>query len=195
MIDLEDVHQNWRTVELGAGLPVHTFGGQDMLEYLCTHGTGHLWLCLKWLADVGALLAQAPDAASCLLERSRSHGTQRTAMQALSLCHSFWELPLPSQMPAANWVVRSMVRQAHSAMTAGNAAVGPDDQRFGTTRLVLSRDLLSGSPRYLWNQLLSHLFSAGDRKRLPPPIRFLYPVIRFPLWVVRKLRFRKSLAH
>lgn len=195
MIDLEHVRRNWRTVDLGGGLPVHTLGDEDMLLYLCAHGAGHVWLLLKWLADVGALLALSPDAASCLLERSRAQGTQRTAMQALLLCHSFWDLPLPSQMPAANWAVRSLVRQAHSTMTAGNALVEPYDRRFGTTGIVLSRDLLSGSPRYLLNQLLSHLFSATDMERFPPRILFLYPVIRFPLWVVRKLRFRKTLAH
>jgi hypothetical protein len=154
----------------------------------------HAWFRLKWLADIGALLAQAPDQASRLLEVSRIQKTERSAMQALLLCHRFWDTPLPAQMPAANWPVRRLVDMACSAMTAGNSVTEPTDLRFGNARINLSLYLLSSNPRYLWRELHYQLLLPIGREKLPERIRFLFPLLRLPLWVASKLRFRTA-AH
>ena len=37
-----------------------TLGADDLFAYLCAHGAYHAWFRLKWLADIGALLAAEP---------------------------------------------------------------------------------------------------------------------------------------
>jgi hypothetical protein len=38
-----------------------TLGEEDLFAYLCIHGAYHWWYRLKWLADINALLAAAPE--------------------------------------------------------------------------------------------------------------------------------------
>ena len=180
-----------QSVDLGGGLQVSTLANSELLAYLCAHGSRHSWFRLKWLADVGALLAKNPEAASRLLEVSRSQGTSRSAMQALLLCNRFWGTPLPEQMPVAGRVVRKLVDVASSAMTAGKAATETHDPRFGTTRTNMHQYLLSSRPAYLWRQMLIDCLTPSDVDRLPEKVQFLYPLLRFPLWLVRKLAIQK----
>jgi hypothetical protein len=194
MLDIGDGEQKWQSVELGGGRRVDTLCEDDLLEYLCAHGSSHTWFRLKWLADVGALLAKSPDASSRLLEKALSQGTERSAMQGLILCHHFWNTPLPPQMRSDGWQLRGMVWMAYAAMSGDNAVKEPKDRRFGTTLNSMSLYLLNSSPRYLCHQLLHDLLLPVGRERLPARLRFLYPLLRLPIWVVRKLGFRKAVA-
>jgi Uncharacterised nucleotidyltransferase len=47
-----------RIVPLVQGMGVYTFGEDDLFAYMCAHGAIHCWFRLKWLADIGALLAR-----------------------------------------------------------------------------------------------------------------------------------------
>jgi len=178
-------------VNLGSGLHVNTLNEDDLLTYLCAHGAKHAWFRLKWLVDIEALLAKDHEAASRLLMRSQLQGTERAAMQALLLCHQFWNTPLPAQMHAANWPVRHLVRTAYAAMTAGGAIAEPQARRFDSTRIYASHFFLSSSLVYLWRECMDQFMLPDDWDKLPAGIRFLYPLLRVPIWVVNKLRHRK----
>jgi hypothetical protein len=192
-MDPHDALNDWQSVDIGGGLRVRTLGEENMLAYLCAHGARHAWFRLKWLADIGAMLARSSDSASRLLETSRRQGTERTVMQALLLCHRFWGTPLPPQMPVADWRVRGLVDSAYSAMTAGDAEAEPTDRLFGLAQIRLSNYLFSRNRRYLWHGFLCELFLPTDMEGLPARLQFLYPVLRLPMWVVRKLKFRKPI--
>jgi hypothetical protein len=72
-------------------------------------------------------------------------------------------------------------------MSAGQGELEPRRTRFGTTRGSLSTFLLSRSWRYRLAELSIHLTNQTDVLTVPLPerLRFLYPVLRLPLWVWR----------
>jgi hypothetical protein len=192
--DLKNMQQHWQEVDLGGGLRVPTLGEDDLLGYLCSHGARHVWFRLKWLADVGALLAKSPAAGSRLLETSRQHKTERIAIQALLLCHTFWNTPLPEQMQVPKWVSRGLVKTACSAMTVGDASTEPNERTLGivSIRLLSYFYIFYNSPRSLRDIFLNEVYFPTDMERLPARIRFLYPLLRLPLFMTRHTRLPKS---
>jgi hypothetical protein len=76
---------------------------------------------------------------------------------------------------------------AVNAMTTGLAEEDPHDTRFGTTRGSVSTFLLNSSWRYRLAELTLQFTNQADVLALPFPeyLRFLYPVLRLPLWVWR----------
>jgi hypothetical protein len=90
--------------------------------------------------------------------------------------------------------VRWMEATALRAMTAGQGEHDPHDARFGTTRGSLSTFLLSRSWRYRLSELNVHLTNQTDVLTvwLPDWLRFLYPVLRLPLWLWRHAARRST---
>jgi hypothetical protein len=177
-----------RVVPLAGAAVLRTLGEEDLFAYLCMHGALHWWNRLKWLADVNALLASTPeDGVERLVHAAEARGAGRATAQALLLCRRFLRTPLPSSLIATldrRAVVRWLEASAVSAMTTGH---DPHDARFGTTRGSLSTFLLRQSWRYQLAELNIHLINQTDVITVPLPgwLRFLYPVLRLPLWVWR----------
>jgi hypothetical protein len=180
-----------RVVPLAGAEGLRTLGEEDLFAYLCIHGALHWWYRLKWLADVNALIASAPeDGVERLVRAAEARGAGRAAAQALLLCRRLLGTPLPDPLMATlarSATVRWLEATALSAMTTGQGEHEPREKRFGTTRGSLSTFLLSRSWRYWLAELGVHLNSQTDvlTVRLPKRLRFLYPVLRLPLWVWR----------
>jgi hypothetical protein len=180
-----------REVLLTDTMGLHTLGEEDLFAYLCMHGALHWWNRLKWLADVNALLASTPeDSIERLVRAAKIRGTGRAAAQALLLCRRLFKTTLPvGLLPALgkNTTVRWLEATALSAMTAGQGEDDPHERRFGTTRGSLSTFLLSQSWCYKLKELKLQMINQTDMLTMPFPkaLRFLYPVLRLPLWVWR----------
>jgi hypothetical protein len=180
-----------RVVPLTATRGLRTLGEEDLFAYLCLHGALHWWNQLKWLADINALLAAAPDGGvERLIRAAEARGAGRAAAQAMLLCRRLLGTPLPARLMAtlANGAtVRWLEATALNAMTSGQGERDPHDARFGTTRGSLSTFFLSRSWRYRLAELNLHLTNQTDVLAVPLPerLRFLYPVLRLPLWAWR----------
>ena len=76
---------------------------------------------------------------------------------------------------------------ALNAMTAGNGELEPRDTSFGTTRGSLSCFLLRRNWHYWLAELKLHSVCEADvlTVSLPDSLRFLYPLLRLPLWLWR----------
>ena len=177
-----------RIVPLTGAAGLRTLGDEDLFAYLCMHGALHWWNRLKWLADVNALLAGlSEDAVERLVSAAEVRGTGRAATQALVLCQLLWGTPV-STAPLATLrksvTVRWLKVTALRAMTAGQGERDPHDAPFGTTRGSLTTFLLRRSWRYRLAELNRHLTNQTDVLTVPLPkqLRFLYPVLRLPLW-------------
>ena len=86
-----------RVVPLTGTTGLRTLGEEDLFTYLCMHGALHWWNQLKWLADIGALLAAARDGAAGRLYRAaENRGAGRAAAQAMLLCQRLLGVPLPA---------------------------------------------------------------------------------------------------
>jgi hypothetical protein len=170
---------------------LRTLGEESLFAYLCMHGALHWWNRLKWLADINALLMAAPEArVECLVRAAETRGAGRAAVQAMLLCRRLLSTPFPARLVAGlgtGPVGRWLEATALNAMTSRLGEQDPHDTRFGTTRGSLSSFLLSGSWRYRLAELNVQLSNQADVLAVPLPkyLRFLYPVLRLPLWVSR----------
>jgi hypothetical protein len=180
-----------RVVPLSGAAGVRTLGQNDLLAYLCMHGALHWWNRLKWLADVNALLASAPqNGIERLVRAAEARGAERAAAQALLLCRKLFQTPLPASLTAKldnSVTMRWLEATALEAMTMGQGEQDPHEVRFGTMRGSLSTFLLNRSWRYRFAELGIHLTNPTDVLTipLPEPLQFLYPVLRLPLWAWR----------
>ncbi len=180
-----------RVVPLAGAEGLRTLGEQDLFAYLCMHGALHWWNRLKWLADVNALLASTPQSGvERLVRAAETRGAGRAAAQALLLCRKLFQTPVPTSLTAMldkSVTMRWLETTALNAMTTGQGEQDPHEVRFGTTRGSLSTFLLNHSWRYRLAELGIHLTNPTDvlNVPLPPPLQFLYPVLRLPLWAWR----------
>jgi Uncharacterised nucleotidyltransferase len=178
---------------------LRTLGEEDLFAYLCIHGARHWWSRLKWLADVNALLASTPeDSIESLVRAAEVRGARRAAAQALLLCRRVLGATLPAQLVATlgtSATVRWLEATALQAMTTGHGERDPHETRFGTTRGSFSTFLLSRSWHYRLKELNLHLNNQTDMLTMPLPerLRFLYPLLRLPLWVLRHAAKRSEL--
>jgi Uncharacterised nucleotidyltransferase len=180
-----------RVVPLTGTAGLRTMGEEDLFAYLCMHGALHCWNRLKWLADVNALLETSSESGlERLLRAAKARGAGRAAAQAMLLCRRLLGTPIPIAVTATlanNPAVRWLEATALKAMTTGQGEQGPHDARFGTTRGSLSTFLLSRNWRYRLAELKVHLINPTDVLTVPLPsrLRFLYTILRLPLWVWR----------
>ena len=125
-----------------------------------------------------------------LVRAAEARGAGRAAAQALLLCGRLLGMPVPARLMATigrNPTDRWLEATALKAMTRGQGEDDPHDARFGTTRGSLSTFLLSRSWRYWLAELNNQLTNQTDVLAVPLPerLRFLYPVLRLPLWAWR----------
>jgi hypothetical protein len=185
-----------RGVSLLGKVELRTLGPDDLFTYLCAHGAVHWWYQMKWLADVGALLAkESLDGVERLYQAAKLRGANLAAGQAILLCHRLLAANVPEcliarlrRKPILRWLEAT-------ALNAIASEVKPGDKLFGTTRGSLSCFLLGQSSRYQLAELKIHLICQADVMTLPLPkqLQFLYPILRLPLWLWRQAT-RLSLA-
>lgn len=188
-MDESSVMASSRLVRLSDGDAVRTLGSEDLFAYLCLHGTLHWWNQLKWLADVGALLAVEQDGGERLLRAAELKGAGRAAVQAMLLCRQVLQTPVSSRVAAAGdgLLARWMQDTAFRTMAGGSAEQDAHDRRFGTTRGSLSALLIGRGWRYRSVEIGNLFTSEADVLSVPLPERlgFLYSFMRLPLWVWR----------
>jgi hypothetical protein len=184
-----------RLVPLGNDIGLCTFGDNDLFAYLCAHGAVDRWFRLKWLADIGALLAQqSQGGAERLYQAAQSRGMGRAAAQAMLLCHSLLAAPLPERL-LANLNRSVAVRCLHAlAMNAIVAERKPTELPFSAILGSTGRFLLGRDWRYWLTELRLFLIRPTDILTLPLPrsLQGLYPILHLPLWLWRRIRPNRS---
>jgi hypothetical protein len=181
-----------QVVALSDDITLRTLAPDALFAYLCVHGATHAWSRLKWLADLGGLLAALNDEARVdLYRRGRKLGAGRCPDAALLLCEGVLGLPMPPDLATAVRKDAGAVRLARLAMDAmaGGGATEIDERRFFNDRIVLSQLLFADGWRFRFAEAARQAVSIDDRMtlRLPRAMSFLYPVVRLPLWIRRRL--------
>ena len=84
------------------GASTSTLAPEDLLFFLCLHGSRHLWARLSWICDVAQLLRRNPalDWAQVLAQARRAGG-QRMLFLGLALAHKLLAAPLPPEVEQA----------------------------------------------------------------------------------------------
>jgi|SRR5579862_56388 len=183
-----------RLVPITTATGLCTFGEEDTFAYLCAHGAIHHWFRLKWLADIGALLARQPDGGvERLYLAAEKRGVWRCAAQAILLCQRFLGAAIPEQLTARlarNPATRRLEAVASKALTNENE---PSQQQFKTLRANLFHFLLNPNWRYWLAELRIQLINPLDILTLPltDKLQWLYPTLRVPLWLYRRALHRR----
>jgi hypothetical protein len=172
---------------------LRTFADDELFAHLCVHGTSHAWSRLKWLADLGALLARRGDGErERLYRRAGDLGAGRCPAAALLLCECLLGLALPKGCAAA---IRAdagsarLVAVALEAMTGGGGAEIAA-RPLAAERILLSHFLFDDGWRFRLSEWRRQWISVDDRMRLrlPRELSFVYGLLRGPLFVNRRLR-------
>jgi hypothetical protein len=181
-----------QSVALSPSLSLRTLAHEELFAYLCVHGASHAWSRLKWLADLGALLARGGEAErERLYQRAGDLGAGRCPATALLLCDRLLGVPLPPGRTAEIRADRKAARLAGVALDAlaGGGGAELTDRPLGPERVLLSHFLFADGCHFLIAEWRRQWVSLDDRMRLrlPPRLAFLYTVVRIPLWVRRRL--------
>lgn len=183
-----------QTVALSGGAGLRTLSDENLFAYLCVHGASHAWSRLKWLADLNALIANKGETdLERLYRHAQAAGSGLCAGQALLLCYRLLGLKLPAGLGdeiQADKRLRLLVAFALDAMVGPDAETEIENRPFGSTRVALMHFLLGRGAGYFMAQcrVLSVRVSDVVRYPLPPPLHFLYPVLRLPTWLWRRVR-------
>lgn len=101
-----DVEQIWLTrqsFEIDCA-KVDSLNPQDLLLYLCAHGSKELWRYLIWICDVAEVVRVYPSLPWLeLWERSKTLGIERMFLLGLALAHDLLDMPIP--MPLQDQVL------------------------------------------------------------------------------------------
>jgi hypothetical protein len=83
------------------GVPVRRFSPEDLLIYLCAHGTRSFWEYAVWTCDIAELIRREPQLDwDYVLSRSRELHGERMLFTGLTLAHDLFEADLPEEMTA-----------------------------------------------------------------------------------------------
>ncbi len=181
------------TVAPGIALPL--LSREELLLDLCTHGAGHAWFRMKWIADVNALLREpGADGQASLLHAARRHGLERPVLQALYLCRALFDLPLACEAVALPSPVQRLLHIAAGALLQEDVTAPTATSDFVPKHQTLSHMLLRADWRYRLEELRLNMASPSDWQQvsLPAGMQFVYPVLRLPLWLKRRWRIGGS---
>lgn len=192
--DRQGIWERCGTFALG-GLPMRTLAPEDLLLFLCVHGSRHLWLRLQWICDIAQLLRRAPSLDwELTLTQARRAGGQRMLLLGVVLAHDLLGAPLPPeivQQARRDPRTMALARQVHWRLFEGPL------QRFKPWKDVQFRAQLIDRVRdrllyaaSIWLKLLLTP-TADDWNCLPLP-RALFPLyyVLHPFRVVGKYGLR-----
>ena len=176
------------TVEV-AGYPVKTLREDLLIAYLIAHGQEHGWGRLKWLADLGALLAQKNEAElGALYAQALTDGRSTEMAAAYLLCARLLGLNLPVALAATIENNEAAVRLAGISMDCIAHPLSGIELPVlsrASLNLIASRFFPVRGWRLFFAELAAIWTQPAVRVRYPANADFLYHLLRVPIWLLR----------
>jgi Uncharacterised nucleotidyltransferase len=187
-----DVHSATQSVVLSDGVSIRTLAPDPLFAYLCVHGAQHAWSRLKWLADFNALTSANGADLLRLYRYAQSVGAGPCAGQALLLGKRLFDLDLPAALAAEverDRRLRHLAAIAIETMCDDDAEPNSRRSFSGRMRVVCAQFLLGKGLAFLLAQYATVVITL-DIIELPLPraLHFLYPALRLPLWLWRRVK-------
>lgn len=184
------------SVTLAPGRSVPALNDPTQFLYLCTHGAAHGWARIKWLADVAALLHRAPDRGRALWAHASLAGGAVAAGSAVILSQELFGLaPPPGFAAPRGWRLSALLWLARRTIRAGDGMRELETTPWRGWAEMLALLLTAAN----WRSRLSvvrRLALAGEdiaQVPLPRGAFWLYPLLRVPLLVRRRIARRQRL--
>lgn len=183
-LDLERLRGGAAVVLDGVSVP--TLTPEDQLLVVCVHGSKHVWLVLRWLCDVAALLDRVPEMNwARVREQARRAGCWRAVALGLHLAHELLGAPVPE--PVLRAIASERGIGAAAAMVGERLFLG-DGGIAAAKQVRFQRCLAERLRDRLWIDLgplvhrLYDLVTPGERDQaalpLPARLRGLYYALR-----------------
>ncbi len=190
-----DTEGIWERVERAAlgGLEVPTLAPEDLLLFLCVHGSKHYWERLSWICDVAELIRAHPDLRwEAVMEQARISGGERMLLVGLSLANDLLGTMLPAYVLGrmqADSVVKSLsVRVRGRLQRDIQREPNTWERKLLFTNIRIFHLRVRERPldriRYFFRMALTPTVQETIAFPLPLP-RFLYPLY----YLLRPVRF------
>ena len=172
-----------QAVAPGGAAALPTLATAPLFAYLAVHGASSAWFRLKWIADVGALLAPlAPEEIEGLYREAQRLGAGRPAALALLLCRRLFATPIPETLLAElrrDRVARLLLALSLRKLAGRAEARELEATRLGTATIHLLQLGLKKGLRFKLGELRRQLVSPYDQLAVPLPrgLGFLYPAV------------------
>jgi hypothetical protein len=162
-----------------SGQTVHTLAPEDLLLTLCVHGAKHTWERLAWVADIAWLLTATPGLDwFALLVRAREKAQLRMLLAGLALAQRCFDGELPANVCEAiqaDPAIEALVVRARGVLFR-------DPETSPSILATLQFNLRARETTRTRVAYVRHLFTPTiadvNTLNLPPPLRFLYPLLR-----------------
>ncbi|MFN8441332.1 MAG: nucleotidyltransferase family protein [Caldilineaceae bacterium] len=168
-----------------AGATVSTFSPENLLWFLCVHGSKHQWERLSWICDIAQLLHTYPGLDwRWLIDYAKQKGISRRLYLGLLLAHKLLNAPLPQSIQtelAAGPVLQTLARTAIKAISDESDTDSEQSHLSGLPFQVRTMDRNVDRARYVASIVgLLLTPTAEDRNllRLPSLFSPLYYLVR-----------------
>jgi hypothetical protein len=192
-LGFDHIREHQMTVYPG-GQEVPTFRLEDLLLYLCAHGSRHCWERLGWVADIAGLINRHPQLDwDVVLAEARGLRCQRVFLHGLLLARDLMGANLP---PAVEQVMRADDKVRECTASILQALEQP--LSWSMDQLDLHRYYLKllDRPADQLRHVLHLIFTptVKDWKFCPLPTRltFLYPLVRAIRVIAVRLPFYQA---
>jgi hypothetical protein len=192
-MDLTRLHRRASTVAL-AGFRLPAMSLPDNFLYLCGHGAHHFWFRLFWLVDLAEMMRRNPAIDwPRLMTLATEAGMRRPLALGVILAHELLDVPLPE-------VIRTYALQDQKVSVSAKAALRfmlcpqPENPPLSLSLQINVCRLRCGNPFRQKLKILQEILIGQDWKNvgLPDSLFFLYYILRFPLWLQRRLCSRRN---
>jgi len=184
--DLDDLARRLAPVLL-SGHEVWTFGAEDMLSFLCVHGSKDFWERISWVADVAEFVqAQSRLDWDLVFRRAESLRAQRMLHLGLALAAGLLDAPLPDEVISR---VRRDRVAADLASKIQHRLLSRSPLPLDATGILRYRRRMVEGAFAGWRYALRLASVPAEEDwqemRLPGPLKHLYVVLR-PFRLLRK---------
>jgi hypothetical protein len=175
-----------------AGQSIPSLGTEDLLLYLCIHGSKDCWRSLKWICDVSEFVNSHTDLPwSSVLEQAKILGCERSLLLGLSLAQDILSLPLPDLVKARireNRVIQQLTQEFTYRLfwEDNNLGRAISIEKFILHWKLLDRledklQFVKDINRHIYHLVVSYILPREEDLKffyLPRRLRFLYYIIR-----------------
>jgi len=172
-LDGERVWEHLGAMRL-AGRDVPALSSEDLLLFLCAHGSKHRWECLGWLCDVALLLKRGETDWPRLLLQAREERIERMVLLGLRLAGDLLGSPLPAVVREAidsDGMVKKLANEVLATIFLPRAEPSPVRDGLLNLRML---ERIWDKLRYLRGLLITPTEAEWRRLLLPPALFFLY---------------------
>jgi len=194
--DMAELWGRAGTVFLG-GTAVRTLAPEDLLLFLCAHGSQHLWSRLAWICDVAEVIRAHPAMDwETAMDRAARIGGERSLLLGLYLANDLLDAALPPEVlhkVRTEPMVKPLATQVLGRLFQAPGAE-PDVFRMAAFH-IQTKERLRDKALYVLRASTCPSYMEFDAFPLPASLLFLYPLI-LPVWrlIRHRRRFLKGSA-